>query len=98
MSNLLWCCHSAAPAATDSERILGLLLRVGGSFDAWGVGVSFRECIKPSRGTRRRGVEDHAARPTAPEAPTVTRRAGRRLKIAASLVAVVAGLWLYSSE
>jgi hypothetical protein len=40
-------------------------------------------------------VEDHVARP---EAPTITLFAGRRLKIAASLVAVVAGLWLYSSE
>src|SRR5450755_1114200 len=40
-------------------------------------------------------VEDHVARP---EAPTITLFAGRWLKIAASLVAVVAGLWLYSSE
>ena len=35
---------------------------------------------------------------TAPEAPTVTRRPRRWLKIAASVAALVAGAWLYSRE
>ena len=43
-------------------------------------------------------MEDHAARPTEQEAPTVVRRPRLRLKIAAFLVASVAVSWLYSSQ